>query len=310
MLAPSGPTVEKFRRLVEQAGDGTHPTHSVNVGLTEAEASAVSASIETPGLFQENDILMVCDAGGGTTDLSVLRVTGTSSGSLSLQQLDEVFGKNLGSTAIDRDFEDLVAERLESADRSFRLGIETLDAAWLMMKSSKFQNAKCDYGSLDDTPLFSVPVPGLPTTYTNSRYGIENGEMTFKQNDLQALFDNQVNKLFALIDEQLKRFEKKYPSLQIAHPILSGGLGNSAYVQSRLKGQYGLGISTFFCAKNLQITTAPEPQLVVCQGLVLDRKAKLDRGRAVLGWRCAESPTAPLRSFDTTRKIRTISGNL
>lgn len=295
---PSGPTVEKFRRLVQQAGYGKYPTHSVSVGLTEAEAAAVAASIETPGLFQENDILMVCDAGGGTTDLSVLKVTGTYSGSLSLQQLDEVFGKNLGSTAIDRDFEDLVIERLESADRSLRLGIETLDAAWLMMKSSKFQNAKCDFGSPDDTPMFSVPVPGLPTTYTNRQYSLENGEMTFKQSDLQVLFDNQINGLFTLIDDQLRRFEQKYPSLQIAHLILSGGLGNSAYVQSRLKAQYGLGVSTFFSAKYLQLHTAPEPQLVVCQGLVLDRKAKLDRGRAVLGWRCCRE------SYGTVARLR------
>ena len=47
---------------------------------------------ESPKVFSERDILLVCDAGGGTTDLSALRVTGTNNTSLSLEQLDVVFG--------------------------------------------------------------------------------------------------------------------------------------------------------------------------------------------------------------------------
>lgn len=222
---PSGPTVEKFKRLVQQAGY-ERPNHSISVGLTEAEAAAVATSIETPGLFHENDILLTCDAGGGTTDLSVQRITGTT-GSLSLQQMDSVFGRSIGSTTIDSDFEDLALERLKAANRVRPLGIDLIDTAWALAKSREYQNAKCDFGSPDDTPIFSVPVVGLSATYANRQYGIENGAMIFSHQDLQRLFDKQVQAMCLLIDEQLKKFENKNPGQQIAHLILSGGLGSS-----------------------------------------------------------------------------------
>jgi hypothetical protein len=71
------PTVENFKRIIKGVGFGSHREHTLVIGLTEAEAAAVHVSTEAPGIFRENDVLLVCDAGGGTTDLSVLRVTGT-----------------------------------------------------------------------------------------------------------------------------------------------------------------------------------------------------------------------------------------
>ncbi|KKY22242.1 putative hsp70 family protein [Diplodia seriata] len=157
--------------------------------LTEAEAAAVHTSTEAPGIFTDRDILLVCDAGGGTTDLSVLKVVTNQSQWMSLQQLDVVF-------AIDNDFEDLALQRLSRIDRS-AIGLEPEEVAWQMMKS--------------------------------------------KEEDLQLLFDKQVQKLFGLIDHQLERLQRKYPGEQVTHVILSGGLGNSAYVQKRLmeRASYG-----------------------------------------------------------------------
>lgn len=61
------PTVERFRAITEKAGFGKSPNHKSYIGLTEAEAAAVYMAKEAPGIFKENDILLVCDAGGGTT---------------------------------------------------------------------------------------------------------------------------------------------------------------------------------------------------------------------------------------------------
>jgi len=138
---------------------------------------------ESPAIFRERDILLVCDVGGGTTDLSALRVTGTGSGSLSLEQLDVVFGANLGSAQIDRGFETMTIERLEHANRGLPTGIEVEAAAWEMMKSKEYQNAKCDYGAEDDTPMFSVAVPKLNKAYSNEPAGIINGELRFQRYD-------------------------------------------------------------------------------------------------------------------------------
>ncbi|EON62947.1 hypothetical protein W97_02173 [Coniosporium apollinis CBS 100218] len=282
------PTVENFRSIAQRAGFGRYPNHVLRIGLTEAEAAAVHTSTEASGIFRERDILLVCDAGGGTTDLSVLRVTDTQSDTLSLQQLDVVFGETIGSAAIDYAFEKLVLARLQQADRVASLGINLDETAWEMMKSKEFQNVKCEHGSPSDTPLFSVAIPRLSPAYSNRDAGIQNGEMTFAREDLQQNFDKQVHKMFRLIDAQLQSLQQKYPNEHVAHLVLSGGLGNSAYVQQRLRARYG-GQQGVQHAGAMQVRIAPDPQLAVCKGMVADRVRKLKSGKAVLGWRCSRA---------------------
>ncbi|KAF2101542.1 hypothetical protein NA57DRAFT_35192 [Rhizodiscina lignyota] len=255
------PTVEKFRTIVERAGYGQHPTHSIDLGLTEPEAAAVHTSSDAPGIFQESEALLVCDAGGGTTDFSVLRIVGAHKGALTLQQLDVVVGKNIGSVHIDRQFEDHCHSRLHQVNEMYNLGIDPVEAAWSMMKTREFQSTKCDFGSPDTTPMFSIPVPGLNSSFNNPQFGVSRSAMTFTSNELQGMFDSQIQRLFAEIDKQLQSFEQKWPRDTISHLVLSGGLGNSAYVQKRLGDRYALGKSTFACARDIQIHVAPDPQL-------------------------------------------------
>lgn len=289
------PTVERFKVIVGEAGFGAHASHVVTIGLTEAEAAAVHVSTEAPGIFRENDILLVCDAGGGTTDLSVLRVTGTHNQAINLQQLDVVFGETIGSAAIDYEFEKLVCERLERAHAVKPLPIDPADAAWEMMKSRDFQAVKCEYGAPDDTPLFSIAIPKLTHTYNNEDARIRAGEMAFEREDLQRLFDKQINKLLQLIDAQLQILYRKFPGEQVSHLVLSGGLGNSAYVQARLRQHYGS--TSLPNARGISVRIAPDPQLAVCKGLVADRIRKLITSHSVLGWRCCRS------SYGTMCKI-------
>ncbi|KAE8828155.1 hypothetical protein PTNB85_07340 [Pyrenophora teres f. teres] len=291
------PVVENFKRLVKEAGYGSHKNHVVTIGLTEAEAAAVHISTEAPGIFRENDVLLVCDAGGGTTDLSVLKVTGTVNQSIDLKQMDVVFGETIGSAAIDYEFERLVHYRLEQANNTNLLPVDAHDAAWEMMKSSDFQAIKCEYGAPDDTPLFSIGIPRVPQTYNNPdpEIRIRNGEMTFERQDLQRLFDDQIAKLFKLIDTQLQSLHQKFPSERVAHLVLSGGLGNSAYVQSQLRKYYAR--TTFPNAESIRVSIAPDPQLAVCKGLVSDRVRKILTSRSVLGWRCCRA------SYGTVCKI-------
>lgn len=291
------PTVENFKRIVRAAGFGQHEGHGVVIGLTEAEAAAVHVSTEAPGIFREGDILLVCDAGGGTTDLSVLRVTNTVNQAINLQQLDVVFGETIGSAAIDYEFEKLVEARLAIAHGIAPLPILPEDAAWEMMKSRDFQAVKCEYGSPDDTPLFSIGIPRVSQTYNNAdpAVRIKNGEMTFDREDLQALFDKQIAKLFKLIDTQLASLFQKFPAEQVAHLVLSGGLGNSSYVQQSLRAHY---LSTDIPnARSIRVRIAPDPQLAVCKGLVSDRVRKLITSHSVLGWRCCRA------SYGTMCKI-------
>ncbi|KAH8678627.1 hypothetical protein BGZ60DRAFT_555189 [Tricladium varicosporioides] len=290
------PTVERFRSTIERAGFGRFPNHEATIGLTEAEAAAVHTARVFPKLFNERDVLLVCDVGGGTTDICILRVTGTGGvGSLSLEQIDIVQGATIGSVQLDTSFEISVRERLDMANQTIPLGFhskELDDIAWEMAKSKEYQNAKCEYGSTeDDTAYFTVAIPKLNRAYVNENAGIAYGEMKFRRDEIQGYFDTQeqIVKLFDLIDKQLTRMQQKFPTEQVAHLVVSGGLGNSAYVQQRLRERYSFGNCSFQNARSLQVRIAPEPQLVVCKGIVADRVQKLKSGKSVLGWRCSRA---------------------
>ncbi|KAL8932065.1 MAG: hypothetical protein Q9216_006978, partial [Gyalolechia sp. 2 TL-2023] len=280
--------VDKYRSIVERSGFASCRNHTVSIGLTEAEAAAVHTSLEASGVFKEKDILLVCDAGGGTTDLSVLSVSDTQTNALTLRQLDVVFGATIGSAAIDYDFESYARSQLEIAQMSSPLPIRPEQLAWEMMKSRDFQNTKCEHGGPDDTPVFSVPIPKLDPAYTNLTVGIEYGEMRFAREDLQKLFDKQVQKLVDLIDSQLRNMQRKFPNQQVNHLILAGGLGHSPYVQNQLRTRFHNG-GVHPNAANIQVRVAPDPQLAVCKGLVGDRLRRLRAGKPVLNSRCCRA---------------------
>lgn len=145
---------------------------------------------------------------------------------------DIYVGATIGSASIDRDFQRLVIQRLESAkdDTVSKASIDAL--AWEMMKSQDFQNTKCEHGGLDDTPIFSIPLPRVDHDFVDETVGIYNGEMRFtrfvctrckkggcflttSRKDLQTLFDRQVQKLIRLIDSQLQALLQKFPGQSV-----------------------------------------------------------------------------------------------
>jgi hypothetical protein len=85
-------------------------------------------------------------------------------------------------------FEELVTARLQQAEASMPMGIDIGGAAWEMMKGREYQNAKCEYGSSDDTESFSVTVPKLHKAYRNDAVGILNGDMMFRRSVIPLNF--------------------------------------------------------------------------------------------------------------------------
>lgn len=111
----------------------------------------------------------------------------------------------------------------------------------------------------------------------------------YGREDLRQLFDRQLEKLFKLVDNQLRSLSQRIPNATVSHLVLSGGLGQSAYVQHKLRERYGDGSYMFSNAQTMQVRVAPDPQLAVCKGLVADRLRKLKVGEGVLGWRCCRA---------------------
>ncbi|MCJ1354012.1 MAG: hypothetical protein MMC33_003999 [Icmadophila ericetorum] len=297
------PTIEDFKIIIKQAGFGRERDHSVVIGLTEAEAAAVYTSKDQATKFQPGDVLLVCDAGGGTTDLSLLKVVGTHGEALTLTQLDVVHGADVGSAAIDADFQTFVTGILERANRTRRLPRPADEIAWEMARSRQFQNLKCEFGAPETNfPTFSIEIPKLGYDYVDRNLGISEGKLRFKKADFQKFFDRQINRMFQLIDQQLIS-----PNAEpVSYLVLSGGLGNSDYVQARLRSRYEYReAGPQPNAVNVKLLVAPEPQLAVSKGLVVDRVQKIKSGKPVLGVRCCRSSFGMLckEKYDKKRHI-------
>lgn len=206
-----------LRPLLANAGFGTGGKHhTVNFGLTEPQASAVYTAVEQEVDFKDKDIMLVCDAGGGTTDLAVLQKFGDSEEGTQLKELIPVAGYNFGSTNIDESFCTLVEKRLHGS------GLELKDnTAWTMMHSADFQKWKLAFGTLDEKEfkVFPIKVPGLTSKISNEKARITFGSMVFSHDEFRKLFDTEVDKMINNIQNQMDIMDEKYSNKKIVSHI-------------------------------------------------------------------------------------------
>ena len=278
--------IANILKIVENAGFGSDgPNHRAKIKLTEAEAAAVYASKQH---FRKDDVILVCDAGGGTTDVNVLRLDSFPGQAIQLEQLSWVEGRAIGSALIDVQFHRLLADRLDRI-RDY-LENDPVTTATHMMQG-KFERVKCSHGTdtASKLPEIRLRVPGIRgSSFPNAR--IEDSMMTIYRPELQELFDVQVDRMLKLIDEQYARIEAQHPKIQISYLILSGGLGSSPYVKKRLKFHFEAGPgSSKPNAQDTKVLTVSEPQLAVVQGLVMDRIQWLSRREVVFKQRCSRN---------------------
>ncbi|KAL2006562.1 hypothetical protein VTN00DRAFT_9230 [Thermoascus crustaceus] len=326
--------IQLFGELVRKAGFGKHRRHSVVIDLSEAEAAAVytikslnhhrivsiwddresdhEVSIERPQL-QKGDVILVCDSGGGTTDISILQVRSIESFNdrddnteeiAELRRLDSVdyypsssadkqncrprpcsVPQAVGSVQIDEAFRREALKRFSLIRKDEIQNISTLQVSEAMSKGAHFQSIKGHFGTrvVRDWKEFRVPVPGLPDEYNNADSQIRDGRMVFEMKYMRELFDTQVQRIFSAIDEQLRHFEKLNPSSHVSYFVLSGGLGSSKYVQDCILNRYGHPDS------GRHILISDQPQLAVCKGLVIDQVHRLRYQESIVSTRCCRS---------------------
>lgn len=165
--------------LIKEAGFGTDgERHTVELGLTEPEAAAVFTIRESAVGFKAGTTILVCDAGGGTTDLAVLQSVTKDGGEPELEALNFVEGRDVGSTNIDVAFEKMVEGRLSTVTPAL-----PENTAWSMMHSQEFLVWKCTFGQDDskDFASFGIPVPIVESDFSHDEAKIVNGKMQFSQ---------------------------------------------------------------------------------------------------------------------------------
>uniref|UniRef100_A0A0D2XVP4 Hsp70 protein n=1 Tax=Fusarium oxysporum (strain Fo5176) TaxID=660025 RepID=A0A0D2XVP4_FUSOF len=151
--------INTFKGAIHDAGFGTGgPKHSALVDLTESEAAAV-ATLKTGAIsLKENSVFLTVDAGGGTTDLALMRVTSTNSSFPQLSQVAAVSGVGVGSSLIDRAFARLVSQRM-AANPDFKL---PADFAARMARSQGFKSVKHKFGEkVYMQPVYKILMEGV-----------------------------------------------------------------------------------------------------------------------------------------------------
>ncbi|ATY61541.1 Hsp70 family chaperone [Cordyceps militaris] len=280
-------TINAFKGVIRRAGFGVEgPRHSAQIDLTEAEAAAV-ATLKTSALrFRPGSLFLTVDAGGGTTDLSLMRVTSVDADCPQMAQLAAVKGVGIGSALIDRAFVRLVEHRLitwpDVRDRlPASLGLR-------MAQGHYFRTVKHKFGEkVYMQPRFKIQMEGVSHDFSHAGLGIENGRMVFSMLEIQALFDTQIEGVIKQTTEQLDWLQENGSSDQ-EFVILSGGLGSSAYVRQRLQQQ--LTSFPHPNATNAVVIPCQDPQLVVVRGLLLDHQQRTDMGNlSVLATRVARA---------------------
>ncbi|KAH0563412.1 hypothetical protein GP486_002017 [Trichoglossum hirsutum] len=295
--------IEKFEEIVRDAGFGKVKGQTLTIGLSEAEAAAIYTAMYP----KEHRVLSWPDESGLRTTKKLIpayRVNSDMDSSIKLDQLSHVDGKPIGSVQIDSAFQELTENRLlaayqcrspnsqqqklKEAFRSNEPRITCKFAAREMTRGDfQFHKHHCGDG-LADLKEACIPVPGLGRDFdfdfaacqgnkgeeAGEAWVIKGGMMVYKKETIEELFNKQTNEIVKFIEEQLEHLQKSAPNKQVSYIVLSGGLGSSAYVQTR--------ISSTFNSKGIEILVSTEPQLAVCKGLVIDRLHYLQSNSSAL----------------------------
>lgn len=153
---------------------------------------------------------------------------------IELEPLAPVEGEPIGSTLIDFMMAKHIKDRLEMIKEHLDGDLEYLAEEML---AGRFQTVKHSFPN-PIVEQFLLDVKGLAGSHNFPDAGITNSRMAIDRSVLKDMFDQQINKVFALIDDQLLYSEAEYPNAQISYIILSGGLGSSPYLCDEIKRRY------------------------------------------------------------------------
>ncbi|KAM7216812.1 hypothetical protein V8F06_007789 [Rhypophila decipiens] len=269
--------INTFKTVIQNAGFGMEgPRHSFQVDLTEAEAAAVATLKTSAVVFEMGSLFLTVDAGGGTTDLALMQVTSSDQTIPQMSSLHPVSGVGIGASVIDRLFLRLVTARAAAYPDVVATALPP-DFLMRLTRSHQFRTLKHKFGEpAYMQPVFRIPLEGVAHDFTHLGLGIENGRMLFSIQEIQSLFDPQVEGIVKKIVEELDWLRDTGRPQQVQHMVLSGGLGSSAYVRDQLQQRF---LSyPHPNANRVAVIPCNDPQLVVVRGLLYDRQQRWNTG--------------------------------
>lgn len=125
--------------LIKAAGFGQKAKEKASIYLTEAEAAAAYSTTK----MVQNEVFIVCDAGGGTTDVNVLKVAANPEAKLELTPLSWTEGNAVGSTLIDFKARRILLDRVRPIANRIEGDLETVISK---LVDEQFRTFKCSFG--------------------------------------------------------------------------------------------------------------------------------------------------------------------
>jgi hypothetical protein len=174
-----------FENAIKAAGFGQENTdkHTAKLELTEAEAAAVYVVANPAIRLANGEVILVCDAGGGTTDLGLLEVVDANPSLPYLKQVAAVKGVGIGSTMIDRAFQNAIQRRLNNnPDVQSTL---PRNLALKLARSTAFRAVKHNFGTGLDQPEYRFALDrlgvGMNQDFSHAGLRVERGRMIFSK---------------------------------------------------------------------------------------------------------------------------------
>ncbi|KAJ6066964.1 actin-like ATPase domain-containing protein [Penicillium canescens] len=197
--------------------------------VSEPEAAALH-SLRTiqPNSITKDDVLVVCDAGGGTVDLISYKIQDLDP--LSLEEVTEGTGAVCGSLLLDERYERLLMKKV-GLENYQSLPTKSKEAAlcfWRdMVKPTFGEESDCDFLDVDHF----IPLPGAADQPDKN---IDGGFVQLEGVEIEEIFEPIVSRVEELVRAQLEKVA--YLRLNAKAVVLVGGFGSSKYLFQRLKG--------------------------------------------------------------------------
>ncbi|KJX95901.1 Hsp70 family protein [Zymoseptoria brevis] len=244
------------------AGFGCRPGDNVYM-ITEPEAAAI-ATFKTrtkphaPNPPEAGENILVCDAGGGTVDISTYTIVATEP-SLIFDEICVGVGGKCGSTFVDRNLHQLMVNRFGDNFASIEMRRKgpgsTFMESWERAKRS-YRHGENNV-NVDDVELGPLKIEG---DHPPEFYDDDDGTIFLSSADMEGLFKPVVEQILKLIGDQVERVS--HQGLRIKRLILVGGFADSHYLMQSVRA-WGLRNG------DIRVLCAAHPQAAIVQGAAL-----------------------------------------
>ncbi|KAI0139600.1 actin-like ATPase domain-containing protein [Hypoxylon sp. NC0597] len=225
----------------------------------EPEAAALATICEPGRTIEEDDVYVICDAGGGTVDLVSYKVSDTDP--ITLHEAVVGTGGLCGGIFIDEAFESICKARLgRQWSKLSQTGVkEIMKNEWEYAIKPQFR--------ADDTGrkeyIVAIPAEAFKGASMNDdsrKPIIKEGRIYFSSSDIQKAFTSVFADIEKLVDGQISK--AKESGLSVTGIILVGGLGSSPYLYDHLVARYE--------RRKIRVlqSTGIRPRTAICRGAI------------------------------------------